>query len=81
MDTALYERGKQLLEGRLAEHRKAGLLEGLRTPEEADLAEILRRDAPTDKQRQHQMHRGKTAAKPRTASKQGGAGESLPYYS
>ena len=56
MDTALYERGKQLLEAKLAEHSRAGRLQGIGSLEEANLAEILRRDTPTGKQRQRHNH-------------------------
>ena len=63
MDTALYEGGRQLLEARLAEHSKAGRLEKMRSSEEADIGEILRRDTPAEKQRQ----RRNPAAKPSAA--------------
>jgi len=44
MDTALYERGRQLLEAKLAEHRATGRLEELGSREEANLVEIARRE-------------------------------------
>lgn len=49
MDAALYERAKQLLEERLAEHRRELRLGSLRSMKEANVAEITRREAAMDK--------------------------------
>ena len=45
MDTALYERGKQLLEAKLTKHRQGGVLTSMRSMQEANLPEILQREA------------------------------------
>lgn len=73
MDTALYERGKQLLETKMDGHRKAGRLEEMGSIGEADLAEILRRDAPAEKQRQRRKSTAKsTLAKSKASSEEKG---------
>ena len=49
MDTALYERGNQLLDSRLKEHKKARRLGSVRSMEEANVPEILKREAVAEK--------------------------------
>lgn len=74
MDTALYERAKRLLDEKLAEHRKWRRLENVRSMEDANVPDILRREAFAQKQgsQQGQKQRPAKSQTPHTAARPAG---------
>lgn len=58
MDTALYEKGRKLLEAQLEHHRKGRQLQSLRTKEEADVPAILQRMHELNPRERHPKHSG-----------------------
>lgn len=51
MDVALYERGRQLLEARIEEHKRQGRWQSLRPKDEAEIKEIFRHEATRNRHR------------------------------
>lgn len=73
MDTALYERGKQLLEEKLAKQKEGGKLGRLFSMEAANLPEISRREAFLNRREASSAKLPHHRSRPRPSSKRGNA--------